>query len=107
MSALGQKRTWGHVNAMSALPPIANIDRGCRNVCFVPEADKCTAANSIQGGKLVSGLARLSAGDPLRSTGTLPQAARYCDDRARGWGQAATSPGPFCRVSELAEGLIN
>src|SRR5215469_18541557 len=44
MSALGQKRTLGHVRAMSALPPKADIDQHGRHVRFVPEADSCTAA---------------------------------------------------------------
>ena len=39
MSALGQKRTLGHLRAMSALPPKADIaERHC-HVRFVPEAD--------------------------------------------------------------------
>jgi len=39
MSALGQKRTFSPRNAMSALPPKADIDRACRDVRFVPQAD--------------------------------------------------------------------
>ena len=39
MSALGHKRTFAVQNGMSALPPKADIDRGRRNVCFVPIAD--------------------------------------------------------------------
>src|SRR5215469_14106023 len=39
MSALGQKRTLGHVRAMSALPPKADIGTQRGNVCFVPKAD--------------------------------------------------------------------
>jgi hypothetical protein len=35
MSALGQKRTWKPVSAMSALPPKADIDRACPDVRFV------------------------------------------------------------------------
>ena len=39
MSALGQKRTSGHVRVMSALPPKADIaEREC-HVRFVPEPD--------------------------------------------------------------------
>jgi hypothetical protein len=39
MSALGQKRTSGHVRVMSALPPKADIaEREC-HVRFVPKAD--------------------------------------------------------------------
>jgi hypothetical protein len=39
MSALGQKRTFSEICAMSALPPIADIGTQCRNVRFVPKAD--------------------------------------------------------------------
>jgi hypothetical protein len=39
MSALGQKQTSGQECSMSALPPIADIDRLLRNVRFVPQAD--------------------------------------------------------------------
>src|SRR5262249_9955637 len=39
MSALGHKRTSRSVEAMSALPPIADIGTKPRNVCFVPKAD--------------------------------------------------------------------
>ena len=39
MSALGQKRTLGHVRAMSALPPKADIGTQPRDVRFVPIAD--------------------------------------------------------------------
>jgi hypothetical protein len=39
MSALGQKRTLGHVRAMSALPPKADIGSQPRDVRFVPKAD--------------------------------------------------------------------
>jgi hypothetical protein len=39
MSALGQKRTLGHVRIMSALPPKADIGTQPRNVRFVPKAD--------------------------------------------------------------------
>ena len=45
MSALGQKQTFAVQNAMSALPPIADIGRlGC-DVRFVPIAAICTAAH--------------------------------------------------------------
>jgi hypothetical protein len=47
MSALGQKQTFAAQKAMSALPPKADIEWRRLNVCFVPEADKCTAANSV------------------------------------------------------------
>ena len=39
MSALGQKHTSAPVHLMSALPPKADIDRACGDVCFVPKAD--------------------------------------------------------------------
>jgi hypothetical protein len=39
MSALSQKQTLGHVKAMSALPPKADIGLARRDVCFVPKAD--------------------------------------------------------------------
>src|SRR5262249_18551577 len=39
MSALGQKQTFGPRNAMSALPPKADIAEHRRYVCFVPIAD--------------------------------------------------------------------
>ena len=39
MSALGQKRTCAAQNAMSALPPKADMCAATRDVRFVPEAD--------------------------------------------------------------------
>jgi hypothetical protein len=39
MSALGQKQTLHRSNAMSALPPKADIVEGGGNVRFVPKAD--------------------------------------------------------------------
>src|SRR3974377_1876322 len=39
MSALGQKRTSGSVEGMSALPPIADIGTQQRNVRYLPKAD--------------------------------------------------------------------
>jgi hypothetical protein len=45
MSALGQKRTFGPLIAMSALPPKADIRRRYCDVRFVPKADSCAAAN--------------------------------------------------------------
>jgi len=39
MSALGQKQTLGYLQAMSALPPKADIETQLRNVRFVPKAD--------------------------------------------------------------------
>ena len=40
MSALGQKQTFRDVEAMSALPPKADIRRSHFDVCFVPIADR-------------------------------------------------------------------
>ena len=39
MSALGHKRTFAAQNAMSALPPIADMCSATRDVRFVPIAD--------------------------------------------------------------------
>jgi hypothetical protein len=39
MSALGQKQTFAAQNAMSALPPKADICGATRDVRFVPKAD--------------------------------------------------------------------
>src|SRR5262245_16251456 len=39
MSALGHKRTFTHLQPMSALPPKADIGTQPRNVRFVPKAD--------------------------------------------------------------------
>jgi len=47
MSALGQKRTVPRIRPMSALPPKADIVQHGGNVCFVPEADSCTAARAL------------------------------------------------------------
>src|SRR5216684_213219 len=46
MSLLYQTRRFRHVRATSALPPIATINRTCRQVGSVPCADSCTAANT-------------------------------------------------------------
>src|SRR5262249_12409576 len=46
MSALGQKRTFTHLQPMSALPPRADIGTQACDVRFVPKADICRAANS-------------------------------------------------------------
>src|SRR5262245_34428675 len=48
MSALGQERTSPAYFAMSALPLKADKAQTCWHVCFVPEADSCTAANDVQ-----------------------------------------------------------
>jgi hypothetical protein len=45
MSALGQKRTFFEVCAMSALPPKADIVEQGRDVRFVPKADKVHRSN--------------------------------------------------------------
>ena len=42
MSALGHKRTCAVQNAMSALPPIADMCGATRDVRFVPIADMAT-----------------------------------------------------------------
>ena len=44
MSALSHKQTLGSAQAMSALPPKADIDCDGGNVRFVPKADICAAA---------------------------------------------------------------
>jgi hypothetical protein len=36
---MGQKQTFGPGNAMSALPPKADLAKRCWDVCFVPKAD--------------------------------------------------------------------
>jgi hypothetical protein len=46
MSGLGQKRTRGITEAMSALPPKADKGQKSWHARFVPKADKCTAANA-------------------------------------------------------------
>src|SRR5262249_11034117 len=43
----GKKLTQRHHGAMSALPPKADKEQTCRNVRFVPKADICSAAKSI------------------------------------------------------------
>jgi hypothetical protein len=45
MSALGLKRTWKHVRAMSALPPKADIAIGMSALCS--KADSCSAARKL------------------------------------------------------------
>jgi len=39
MSALGHRRTFHHVQSMSAFPPKADIGTQSRNIRFVAEAD--------------------------------------------------------------------
>ena len=47
MSALGHKRTFVHVQTMSALPPKADIHDWDRDVRFVPKADSRTAVKNV------------------------------------------------------------
>ena len=47
MSALGHKRTFGNVLAMSALPPKADIGTEPRDVRFVPCVDGSELARDI------------------------------------------------------------
>ena len=47
MSALGQKRTFEYVRAMSALPPKADIDRACQDVRFVPSCGDTVATSPL------------------------------------------------------------
>src|SRR5216684_55513 len=47
MSHKGQTRRFRHVRATSALPPIATINRTCRQVGSVPATDSCAAAKCI------------------------------------------------------------
>src|SRR6516162_4962017 len=55
MSALGQKRTFRCVRAMSALPPKADIRWSVRDVRFVPIADITSPnARSAKSGKQVA-----------------------------------------------------
>jgi CBS domain-containing protein len=75
MSALGQKRTSEDVKDMSALPPIADIDRACRDVRFVPKADirlrySITSPAATRSGRgtespMTHGLITASLGDDL------------------------------------------
>ena len=46
MSALGQKRTFCDVSAMSVLPPKADMCSATAHVCFVPVAASRRAQNS-------------------------------------------------------------
>jgi hypothetical protein len=45
MSALGQKQTFSDINAMSALPPKADISQRRLDVRFVPKADERHCSN--------------------------------------------------------------
>src|SRR5215472_9869427 len=47
MSALGQKRTFSPRNAMSALPPKADIGRAGRDGRFVPKADITSSLRAL------------------------------------------------------------
>src|SRR5215831_14127428 len=59
-SASGQKRTFEHVRAMSALPPIADIGTQSRDVRFVPKADKVRCSKKALFDHLVGELLKLS-----------------------------------------------
>ena len=48
MSALGQEQTFPDVQAMSALPPKADIDWHHLNVRFVSEGDICSAKRHVR-----------------------------------------------------------
>src|SRR5215472_3425655 len=77
MSALGQKRTSGHTQSMSASPPKADIDRAGRDVRFVPLATKVQLANK----KGRPAAALLSGSDQfVRSRGGIP--LRFVDSEA-------------------------
>ena len=52
MSALGQKRTFELVRAMSALPPKADIGTQSWNVRFVPKADIAMVTRSPVGSNM-------------------------------------------------------
>ena len=49
MSALGHKRTWRQVRAMSAFPPKADIPCREQHVRFVPIGDIAVASYSSRG----------------------------------------------------------
>ena len=49
MCALGQKRTFSKISAMSALPPKADIGTQPCDVCFVPKADIGTFVQRMGG----------------------------------------------------------
>ena len=61
MSALGQKQTFAAQPAMSALPPIADIDRARHAVRFVPIADIRDLSTKLRDQILLSMLARATA----------------------------------------------
>ena len=50
MSALGQKRTFAVQNAMSALPPKADMCSALAHVRFVPKADILHASKNAHKG---------------------------------------------------------
>ena len=58
MSALGQKRTSGHVRVMSALPPKADITERDLLVSFVPEADITLIPKSAYSAMPIQDMAR-------------------------------------------------
>jgi hypothetical protein len=61
MSALDQKQTLPHARVMSALPPIADIDRARHAVRFVPIADIRDLSTKLRDQILLSMLARATA----------------------------------------------
>jgi len=62
MSALGQSRRFGPIRATSALPPIASIERTCREVRLVPIGDiESYSITSSASASNVGGMSRLSA----------------------------------------------
>ena len=50
---LGSKAKWGRARAMSALPPIADMCSALVHVCFVPQANSCSAAKGSLFDRLV------------------------------------------------------
>src|SRR5215471_354850 len=61
MSALSHKQTFREGRPMSALPPKADITAAQTNVRFVPEADKCNAANEFLLGRSAPCYSQLSS----------------------------------------------
>ena len=58
MSALGQKRTSGHVRVMSALPPKADIAERNWDVRFVPKADMALIPKTANSAMPIQDMAR-------------------------------------------------
>ncbi len=65
MSALGQKQTYALQQAMSALPPIADMCSALADVCFGPKADIAQLFDHFIGAILY----RLRHGDAERLCG--------------------------------------